>query len=338
MPIELVVIELSDVMECVMQTVIISDPFYKKHLTGRGHPECPERYESIINALQKAGLKTSENSLLPRRALEEEILLCHTPNYYKLAEKDIQRCKESGLVNGQWTLCTGDVQVCPDSWEAAHLAAGGVMVAVDGVMSKQAKNAFCVVRPPGHHATPQAGMGFCLFNNVAIGARYLQKKYGIGKVLIVDWDVHHGNGTQDIFEEDPSVFYFSTHQAHIYPGTGFKEERGKEKAVGTILNFPIESNSQSRINVLNAFTGPLVEAMESFRPEFIFISAGFDAHKDDPLGGFNLTDQDFVSLTEVIKKLAEQYSEARIVSVLEGGYNLQALASASVAHVKSLQS
>jgi acetoin utilization deacetylase AcuC-like enzyme len=311
-----------------LKTHLMADERYQLHETGAGHPESPARYAAIYQAFSRLSIPALErNPLPPRLAEKEEILLCHTPGYYDLVEREVKYLS---------MLSTGDTVICPASFEIALLAAGGVLKGIDAVMEGRAKNVFCLVRPPGHHACSNRGMGFCIFNNVAIGARYLQKTYGLKRLLIVDWDVHHGNGTQEIFEEDPSLFYFSTHQKGLYPGTGHETERGRGEGRNYTLNCPIAPGHTSRIQVVNAFIEQLLPAMEKFQPNFIFISAGFDAHYLDPLGGFNLTDQDFVTLTQIIKSCAEKYAEERIVSVLEGGYHLQALASAASAHLIAL--
>ncbi len=306
------------------QPPIVADDAYSQHLTGPGHPECPERYWAIKNAL----IPKTPHFIKPRMATRDEVLLCHTEEYYELVKQEVDACQ--GVV----FLSTGDAPICPASWDIAHLAVGGVLVGVDEVMKGAASKVFCLVRPPGHHATQDRGMGFCVFNNVAIGARYAQKKYGLERVLIVDWDVHHGNGTQDIFEKDPSVFYFSTHQARIYPGTGWEEERG----VGNIRNCPIVGGSKSREEVLGAFRDVMVPCMESFRPELVMISAGFDGHELDPLGGFNLRDEDYGELTRIVCEVAGDYAEGRVVSVLEGGDDLGAIAQAAKVHVEGLVS
>lgn len=309
------------------QPLIITSPLFLSHKTGLGHPERPERVAVIYEALRKE----DRTFCAPRKALREELLLCHTDDYVGLVEKEV-----NALQNSLAMLSTGDVVISKDSYEVALYAVGAVLTAVDAVMSGQAKNAFCIVRPPGHHAESKRGMGFCLFNNVAIGARYVQKKYGIKRVLIVDFDVHHGNGTQEIFYEDPSVFYFSTHEAGIYPGTGFADERGVGAGYGANKNVLIRADAHARKKVLEAFEKDLASCMEAFQPEWVFISAGFDAHKEDPIGGLNLEDQDFYVLTQVICQLAKKYAQDRVVSVLEGGYNLEAIARAAVAHVKAL--
>lgn len=305
---------------------------YICHLTGYGHPETPGRYAIVVKALETAGLLHANNTLIPQAATYEHLLLCHTADYIKLVQKDTEMARQLQQLKGEYTLSSGDVQICPDSYRIALLACGAGIAAVDAIMKGNASIAFCCVRPPGHHATAERGMGFCLFNNVAIAARYAQRKYGLERVLIADWDVHHGNGTQDIFYEDPSVFYFSTHQQGIYPGTGSIEEVGK----GNILNCPIAAGENSRLEVLEAFQVRLAEAAARFKPQLVIISAGFDAHCEDSLGRFNLTEEDFAHLTGIVKEIANTYSSGRIVSMLEGGYNLHALAASVVAHVRVL--
>lgn len=312
---------------------IVSDPAYTLHLTGPGHPEQPARISVINKALEENGLKTPTNSLTPRLAKENEILLCHTQAYFNLVQEEVESLKGTSQLA---YISTGDAVICAKSFEIALLSAGGVLTAIDKVMTEKSSKAFCVIRPPGHHACSAQGMGFCLFNNVAIGARYAQQKYGINKVLIVDWDVHHGNGTQEIFYKDPTVFYFSTHEKGLYPFTGTSNETGEGPEKGFTLNVPIFPGSMSRMEVMNSFNVLLREKMKTFRPDLILISAGFDGHESDPLGHFNLQDQDFFDLTRIVVEIAEEYAEGRVISVLEGGYNLRALASASVAHAKGM--
>jgi len=307
-----------------MTVGIVANPKYSMHLTGEGHPERPARESVIRQSLNKAGLLNSKTIVRAREATVEELSLCHGKDYIELVKKEIAQGKKE--------LSTGDVVVSEMTFDVALLAAGGAIEGVDAIMGGLFKRVFCVVRPPGHHATTNKGMGFCVFNNVAIAARYCQKKYGIDRVLIVDWDVHHGNGTEEIFKEDKSVFYFSTHQKGIYPGTGSEDFVG----VGTTLNVPVQSGEKSREKVIKAFEGPLVEAMKSFKPEFVIISCGFDAHEKDLLGEMNLTTEDFATLTRIMMDIGNSYSKGRILSVLEGGYNLDALAEASVAHVKAM--
>jgi acetoin utilization deacetylase AcuC-like enzyme len=308
-----------------MQTAIVYSPDFVTHITPLRHPERPERVQAIARELQKS---SNLLWLAPRKATADEILLCHSPEYLKIVQAEVAALAPNELR----MLSTGDVTICPTSYEVARLAAGATLTAVDAVMNKSVQNAFCVVRPPGHHATYSRGMGFCLFNNVAIAARYVQKKYGLKRVAILDWDLHHGNGTQDIFYNDPSVFYFSTHQRGIYPGTGHANERG----AGTIVNCEITAGPSSVQEIYHAFQETLAHALESFLPEFIILSAGFDAHKDDPLGGLDLTSDDYFALTECVKGYAKKWSQNRIVSVLEGGYNIAALSQSAARHVASL--
>ena len=300
---------------------------YKRHRTGPGHPESPRRLDAVMEALAPERLRIELTRIEPRRATREEILYCHTAAYYDLAKRDIE--------SGTDSLSTGDTTVCPQSFDVALLAAGGALAAVDAVMGRRVRGAFCAVRPPGHHARAAQGMGFCIFNNAAIAARYAQKKHKIGKVLVVDWDIHHGNGTQDIFYEDGSVFYFSTHQWPLYPGTGRRDETGAGAGAGTNLNCPLPTGA-GRKEILGAFRDLLVPAADRFRPELVIVSAGFDSHFSDPLGGFGLTEEDFVDLTQIMKQIAGRHAGQRLISVLEGGYNLDGLAKATAAHVRAL--
>ena len=309
------------------KTALLADPVYREHLAGRDHPERPERFDAVLQGFQKAGLLERTLRVESRAATEEEMLLCHTREYLRTAQHDVEA--------GYPSLTTGDTDVTWNSWEIARKAAGGVMNAVDAVMGGKARNAFCAVRPPGHHATPNRGMGFCLLNNISIGSRYAQRKHGVERVLIVDWDVHHGNGTQDIFYSDPTVFFFSTHQWPLYPGTGRADEIGAGAAKGTKMNFPFPAGS-GRKEILGAVEHSLVPAAGRFRPDLIMISAGFDSRVGDLLGSFTLTDRDFTDLTRTVMQMAAQHAGGRVVSVLEGGYALQGLASAAVAHLQTL--
>jgi len=300
-------------------TVLSADPICRDHLAGRNdQPEIPERFDVVVEALSPLNLPRVE----PRVATSDELALCHTREYLAIAHRDV--------ASGRPYLSTGDTDIGPNSFDVAARAAGGVLNAVDAVLTGRAHNAFCAVRPPGHHATASRGMGFCLFNNIAIGARYAQRKHGVGRVLIVDWDVHHGNGTQDIFYADPSVFFYSSHQWPLYPGTGRADETGEGVGQGTTMNFPFPAGS-GRKEILGAIQNSLIPAMRDYKPELVLISAGFDSRAGDLLGRFTLTDQDFADLTEAVHEI-----QPRIVSVLEGGYNLTGLASAARAHVDTL--
>ena len=300
---------------------------YLNHVTPAGHPESPRRAEVVMKALEDEGHAAKMESLKARPATREEILQCHSAKYFETAKSDVEQ--------GLGTLSTGDTNIMDRSFDIALLAAGGVMNAVDAVVSGKVQNAFCVVRPPGHHATPIKGMGFCLFNNIAIGARYAQKKLGIGKVLIADWDVHHGNGTQDIFYDDGSVFFFDTHQSPWYPGTGDASENGTGRGLNCIMNNPFPAGA-GRKEVFGAFETRLIDAAQKFKPELVMVSAGFDSRAGDPLGSFQLTDEDFADLTRVTLQIARDHAQGRLVSVLEGGYNLRGLMKAAAAHVGTL--
>jgi len=308
-------------------TALLADPVYRQHDPGAGHPERPERYDAVVDGLTRAGLMKSLGRIEARSATEDEIALCHSRAY-------IQKVKQE-IGSGASELSTGDTSVGPRSLDVVLRAVGGILNAVDAVIDRKAKNAFCAVRPPGHHARPEQGMGFCIFNCIAIAARHAQKKYGIGKVLIADWDVHHGNGTQDTFYADGSVFFFSTHQSPWYPGTGKAGETGDGKGKDCTMNYPFPSGS-GRDEIVGAFRNSLVAAADRFKPELVLLSAGFDSRSGDPLGQFTLSDEDFAELTAVMLGIADKHAGGRLVSVLEGGYNLSGLASAAAAHVKAL--
>jgi acetoin utilization deacetylase AcuC-like enzyme len=308
-------------------TAISADPICREHLQGREHPERPERFDAVVGALRESGLMQKLMPLDPRAATDDELALCHTPAYLRIARHDVDA--------GYPYLSTGDTDIGPNSWEVAARATGAALNAVDAVLEGRARNAFCVVRPPGHHANAARGMGFCLFNNIAIAARYAQRKHGVGRVMILDWDVHHGNGTQDIFYSDPTVFFFSTHQWPLYPGTGRADETGDGAATGTTMNFPFPAGSGRR-EILGAVRNALAPAMKLYKPELVLISAGFDSRIGDPLGRFTLTDEDFADLTRAAMEIADASAGGRIVSLLEGGYNLEGLASAAVSHAGAL--
>jgi acetoin utilization deacetylase AcuC-like enzyme len=277
--------------------------------------------------LEDAGLTEKLVRIPARDATRAELRRVHSSEYLDLTEHHIKE--------GAGELSTGDTVVCVESWDAAVRAAGLALGATEAVMKGRVKNAFCAVRPPGHHATGDGGMGFCIFNNVALAARHAQKVFGIQRVLIVDWDVHHGNGTQDIFYSDPSVFFFSTHQSPWYPGTGAANETGEGAAEGMTLNCPFPAGS-GRDRILGAFHEKFAPRVEEFRPDLVLISAGFDSRAGDPLGRFLLTDTDFADLTAVMLEIAHKYAGGRLISVLEGGYDLNGLARAVSAHAHAL--
>jgi acetoin utilization deacetylase AcuC-like enzyme len=310
-----------------MKTLLVADSVCETHDPGNGHPEQPRRFEAVVKGLTAAGLMDKMERIEPREPARADLELVHTPAYLRLAESEILR--------GVPQLSTGDTSVNEKSWSAAMRAAGSGMAAVDAVCSGKARRGFCVVRPPGHHAGASYGMGFCVVNNIAIAARYAQRHHGIGKVLIIDWDVHHGNGTQDIFYEDGSVFFCSTHQSPWYPGTGAVKETGRGAGLGTTLNFPFPAGS-GRKEILGALETKLVAEMEKFRPELVLISAGFDSRVNDPLGQFTLSDADFAELTRLAISIADAHASGRVVSTLEGGYSLTGLASATAAHAGAL--
>lgn len=306
-----------------LTTAFLADPIAKQHDTGPGHPEQPARWDAAVRGLGTNPL----TGVAPRAATEDELALCHTRPYIAIARRDVER--------GATVLSTGDTDLSRQSFDVALRAAGTCLNAIDLVMSGNAKNAFCIVRPPGHHASAARGMGFCLFNNIAIAARYAQSRYAVERVAIVDWDVHHGNGTQDIFYEDGSVFFFSTHQSPWYPGTGDTRETGEGSGQGTTLNCPFPAGA-GRDQILGAFRDRFARTMDEFRPDLVLISAGFDSRRADPLGRFTLGDADFADLTTLALEVADKHSKGRLVSVLEGGYNLAGLTHAVSAHSQSL--
>ncbi len=306
--------------------IFATDSTCRKHDAGAGHPEQPARYDAVLAAQEKTGLRGKMRDVLPHAMTRDDLRLVHTGEYLDLAEREIRA--------GANQLSTGDTGVGPHSWEAALAAAGCGLAATEAVINGDAKTAFCLVRPPGHHAGAARGMGFCVLNNIAVAARHAQK-FGVGRVAIVDWDVHHGNGTQDIFYADGSVFFFSTHQSPWYPGTGRTDETGEGAGKGATLNCPLPAGS-GRAEIFECFERRLVPALEKFRPELLLISAGFDSRAGDPLGQFTLSDADFADLTRLVRGIADKSAQGRVVSILEGGYSLTGLASAATAHVAAL--
>lgn len=303
------------------------DAVYEKHDTGPHHPESAHRYRTLTDALQT--LPESFIRLPGRRATVSEILLAHEHYYHDLVYRDVESFAHQ--------LRTGDTAICEESYDVTLEASGAVLAAVDAVMTGNVASAFCAVRPPGHHATATRGMGFCIFNHVAIAARYLQKRHGLQRIAIIDWDVHHGNGTEAIFIADPTVFYLSLHEDGIYPFTGPASERGQDDGHGTTLNIPLPSASDGNL-ALAEWDRQITPALDAFQPEFLLISAGFDARIHDPIGGLMWTDETFAAMTQRCVSLAEKWCGGKIVSVLEGGYNPAGLASAALAHTKALAS
>jgi len=307
-------------------TGIVYHPDYLLHDPGMSHPEGPARLEAIMSQLKRQGLLDVLINIAPEPAKKRWLHEVHTEEYLQRLEQTANQAR---------SYLDQDTVLSKESFRVAKLAAGGVLKAVDAIMAGRIENAFVALRPPGHHAFANRGSGFCLINNVAVAVRYVQEEYELKRVLIVDWDVHHGNGTQDIFYADPSVFYFSTHQWPYYPGTGASTETGSGAGVGATLNVPLPVGSGD-VEVIQAYKDKLVPAAEAFRPQFVFISAGFDAHRDDPLAGLKLTEAGYRELTQIVNDIAQRFANGRLVSVLEGGYNLDALARSVEAHVREL--
>jgi acetoin utilization deacetylase AcuC-like enzyme len=306
-----------------MSTLLISHPAFLQHLTPAGHPERPDRLRAIEQALEAEKFQALAREQAPM-ATVETIALCHPMDY-------IVELREASPKEGMVRL-DADTSMSPGTFEAALRAVGGAVLAVDEVLTKKAKNAFVAARPPGHHAETARPMGFCLFDNAAIAARYAQKQHGIGRAAIVDFDVHHGNGSQEIFWADKSVMYCSTHQMPLFPGTGAVIESG---AHNTVVNAPLRPGDGGEA-FRAAFEERILPRLRDFRPELVIISAGFDAHMRDPLANINLTEDDFAWATQKLMDVAGQCAEGRVVSLLEGGYDLRALGNSVAAHVTTL--
>ena len=305
-----------------MKTGLITSDTYQNHNTGDSHPEKIDRVTVVIDNFKKLDNKDliwKKPSKFDRSLLE----ITHNSDYINFVEKSFP---EKGL-----SFLDGDTIVSPGSKDATSDAVGSIITAIDGVQNKNFNNAFCAVRPPGHHAEKNKAMGFCIYNNVAVGANYLIDKYKLKKVAIIDFDVHHGNGTQDIFYDNEKVLYISTHQYPYYPGSGTNDEKGK---YNNILNIPLPAGTTSE-EYLNAYEFVLKKIKE-FKPEFILLSAGFDAHKDDPLAQLQLESKDFYNITKRTLELSKQYCDGKVVSILEGGYDLLALQESTEMHVKAL--
>ena len=306
---------------------LVLDPVFEEHDTGRGHPECSARLARIRELLGDRGLAERCVRIPVSRATDAALLRVHDARHIRRVE--------DACASGERFIDSMDTAICPESARIARLAAGSLAALAAEVAGSRLEGGLAVVRPPGHHAERDLAMGFCLFNNVAVAAAALRAECAVDRVLIVDWDVHHGNGTQHIFEEDPAVFYYSSHQMPLYPGTGYAKERGKGAGVGTTLNVPLRPGDGDD-RFLAGLTEALVPAMEDFRPQFVMVSAGFDAHGADPLGGLRVSTEAFAEATRIVRGIADRFSSGRIVSVLEGGYDLEALASSTAIHLETL--
>ncbi|TEU18945.1 MAG: histone deacetylase, partial [Dehalococcoidia bacterium] len=295
---------------------LVYDPIYLEHDTG-DHVENPRRLVTAVSYLKETGIKEKLTCLPPRPALLEELEMIHAPEY-------ISYVKSKAEKGGGWL--DPDTVMSPKSYEAALYAAGGLLVAVEAVMKGEVDNGFALVRPPGHHAIHDRAMGFCIFNNMAIAAKFALSKFSLNRVLIADFDVHHGNGTQDAFYADPEILYFSTHQYPFYPGTGWMDETGTGKGEGTTVNFPMAAGWGDE-EYLRAFNEVLVPVARGFEPQLILVSAGFDAHWADQLAMMRVSVKSFAQMVMILKELATELCQGRLVFTLEGGYNLQVVAS-----------
>ena len=311
-----------------MATGLFYDKVFLDHDTGQGHPECPARLSETIKYLSNQSWFDQLIHLSnPRSADQSIIRLNHRSEY-------IERARHASL-QGESLLDSPDVSICDQSYDIALQAVGASLELADRLMTGEIDNGFGLIRPPGHHAEQGMALGFCLFNNIAILARYLQQEYDLEKILILDWDVHHGNGTQHSFQEDPSVLYISLHQYPFYPGTGSRSESGEGKGKGSILNCPMNAGATDEI-YQTAFKEKVLPKIHQFKPDAVLISAGFDAHRADPLAQVNLNTESFGWMTQRMMEIADQYSEGRLISLLEGGYDLQALPLCVAEHLISL--
>jgi len=306
-----------------MPTLYITHPACLDHITPLGHPERADRLKAVDRALEDEKFQLLAREQAPAAGLDT-IALAHPLDY---VEQIRDATPSVGMVR-----IDADTSMSPGSFAAATRAVGAATLAVDEVVAKRATNAFCAVRPPGHHAETERPMGFCLFNSVAVAARHAQKRHGLERVAIVDFDVHHGNGSQDIFWRDPTVMYCSTHEMPLYPGTGAVSERGEHN---TIVNAPLRAGDGGE-KFRDAMTSVILPRIDGFKPDLVLISAGFDAHTRDPLANLNLVEADFAWVTAKLMEAADKYCEGRVVSVLEGGYDLQGLAQSAAAHVLTL--
>jgi acetoin utilization deacetylase AcuC-like enzyme len=310
-------------------TLLFADPLFLRHETGR-HPERPDRLRSIDARLRRAGLieRCTAGTYAP--LTEDEVWGVHEPAV-------VERVKEAARSGGAWL--DADTFVSKDSFEVALATAGACASAVDAVLKGAERTALCLVRPPGHHATPGQSMGFCLFNNIALAAHHAKTVHGLTRILIVDWDVHHGNGTQDVFYQDPTVMFFSIHRfgQGFYPGTGSADETGQGKGLGTTRNEAVRYGTP-RPDFHGRFRNALEECADRIKPELVLLSAGFDAHRDDPIGSLGLETEDFAVLTREVLEVAKVHASGRLVSCLEGGYNVDALAESVEVHLTELLS
>jgi acetoin utilization deacetylase AcuC-like enzyme len=292
---------------------IVADPIYMDHITGDSHPESSERLRSIYHMLGEEGMKGLFHTIQPREATREELEWIHAAAYVE----QIEATKGCGH-----RMLDADTHVSSETYRIAKLAAGGLMVLIDALYDKKIHTGFALIRPPGHHAEARRGMGFCIYNNIAIAARYAQARKHAKKVLIVDWDLHHGNGTQHSFESDPTVLYFSSHQYPYYPGTGHTEEVGKGEGEGFTVNVPLPGG-QGDSDFARIYQDILVPIAREFTPDLMLVSAGFDIYYLDPLGGMQVSETGFGSLTRILHQLAEEVCEGRILFTLEGGYHIE---------------
>ena len=311
-----------------MTTSLITSERYKNHITGPGFPESPERLEAILEYLESTGLINELDVVEPVRKDKSFCKLVHDDEFITRVR---QACELGAPI-----VDTGDNPISKDSYDTALLAVGGITEAIDKIFIGKTNNAMALLRPPGHHAEKEMAMGFCLFNNVAIAARYAQQNYEVERVAIIDFDVHHGNGTQHIFESDPTVMYASLHQYPFYPGTGATEETGIGEGKGTTFNYPLNYGDGDDI-FIDIFDNSLSDKILKYDPDLILVSAGFDAHLDDPIGGLNVTTNGFFNMSNILVKLADEVCSGKIVSSLEGGYNLKALAESVEVHLLALQ-
>jgi acetoin utilization deacetylase AcuC-like enzyme len=296
------------------RTAVVIDPDFLKHQPGQVHPERPERLKVLLDLTK--GLRGSDLQIIPPRpAKKEEVSSCHSSEYIDLV-------RSTSEIN-RYAL-DGDTITCADSYGIALLAVGGFLRLLDSVSAADFHNGFALVRPPGHHAKRDRAMGFCLFNTVAIGAQYLKRLYGAKRILIMDWDVHHGNGTQDSFYQDPSVLYISTHQYPYYPGTGAIEEVGNGKGEGYTVNIPLPAGCGDE-EYLRVFKEIVIPIADKYQPEWVLVSAGFDPHQRDPLGGMRVTEKGFGIMASMLLELAQKHAAGKIAFLLEGGYDLEAL-------------